>query len=32
MTNQDNGAWAVILILILVFLLPIGWIAGFLYG
>ena len=31
MTNEDNGAWAVILILILVFLLPIGWMLVF-YG
>jgi len=29
MTNQDNGSWAVILILILVFLLPIGWMLVF---
>ena len=29
MTNQDNGSWAVILILILVFLVPIGWILVF---
>ena len=29
MTNQDNGSWGVILILILVFLLPIGWILVF---
>ena len=29
MTNQDNGSWAVILILILIFLVPIGWILVF---
>ena len=29
MTNQDNGSWAVILILILIFLLPIGWMLVF---
>ena len=29
MTNEDNGSWAVILILILVFLLPIGWMLVF---
>jgi len=29
MTNGDNGAWAVILILIVIFLLPIGWMLVF---
>jgi len=29
MTNQDNGSWGVILILILIFLVPIGWILVF---
>ena len=29
MTNQDNGSWGVILILILIFLIPIGWILVF---
>jgi hypothetical protein len=29
MTNQDNGSWAVFLILILVFLVPIGWMLVF---
>jgi hypothetical protein len=29
MTNQDNGSWGVILILILIFLLPIGWMLVF---
>ena len=29
MTNGDNGAWAVILILIAIFMLPIGWMLVF---
>jgi len=29
MRNQDNGSWGVILILILIFLIPIGWILVF---
>jgi hypothetical protein len=29
MTNQDNGSWVVILILVLLFLLPIGWLLVF---
>jgi hypothetical protein len=29
MTNEDNGGWAVLLILILIFLLPIGWMLVF---
>ena len=29
MKNGDNGAWAVILILIVIFLLPIGWMLVF---
>jgi hypothetical protein len=29
MTKQDNGSWGVILVLILIFLVPIGWILVF---
>jgi hypothetical protein len=29
MTNQDNGSWAVILILVLLFLVPVGWMLVF---
>jgi hypothetical protein len=29
MTNEDNGSWGVILIIILIFLLPIGWMLVF---